>query len=739
MLAIRVRLASLTLFACVGLLTGCGDDMPRQDGGGGMGGDAGGGGGSGGDGGIGGDAGGGTGGNIGGTGGGGTAGGGSGGGGIGGSAGRGGAGGGGTGGGGIGGGGTGGGVTPCYTVAFAAPISGSTLNVTNDKTSTCADGFQYDVRITTNAPAGTDVSLYNSNALLRTVQVAAGAAVFSDIQLQSTGMSALSIQFPSTAMCTDPTTKSTVTVSCPSTAPTCTISAPTISPTHPALNGVLAPAGDRASQIGSPYQVTFNVTTSAEDGQPVTLTYGPAGSTTPTTLTGTATGGVATFGVPLTPDGTFDVRASCRNMAGITGMSMLTSYPVDTTAPNLSVSQPTDGQFFPPSALTNGTFNVCARTTSADAAGLPASLGAAANNLCVALGGSATCVATTAVAAINTDACVPVTCPGGAPFNINVTIRDAAGNPTTNTIQGVSCASTLPSVQIITPVSDAPAFTNPALHILSANAPVGIRDQSAATPGAQADVVACSDRAGTATLLSGQAGGTLTQVGANVTNAVAVVTDNCPPGLGFVARFAGVTLPNSAQNADGTLLTATRLQVRVADAINPSSIGQSSNVDVWVDPVAPTLTLMSPANLCGSFQQSATTVMQTLTFNAESDRVVLQVANGATTDTYTPPAFASGVATFTPVDFDPGQSNVTANASDPAGNVTAMVPDPCTVTVGSAPGGDVQRPDRRPGPVPDRLAEPRLHPGRGGRHRRLAGQPDCSRQRRRRSRRRLPT
>ena len=107
-----------------------------------------------------------------------------------------------------------------------------------------------------------------------------------------------------------------------------------------------------------------------------------------------------------------------------------------------------------------------------------------------------------------------------------------------------------------------------------------------------------------------------------------------------MARFAGVTLPNSAQNADGTLLTATRLQVRVADAINPSSIGQSSNVDVWVDPVAPTLTLMSPAGLCGSFQQSATTVTQTVTFNAESDRVVLQVTNGATTDTYTTPAFA---------------------------------------------------------------------------------------------------
>ena len=67
----------------------------------------------------------------------------------------GGVGGGGTGGGGVGGGGTGGGGTggttlpPCYTVAFTAPTNGQTLTVADDKTSTCADGFQYDVVITT--------------------------------------------------------------------------------------------------------------------------------------------------------------------------------------------------------------------------------------------------------------------------------------------------------------------------------------------------------------------------------------------------------------------------------------------------------------------------------------------------------------------------------------------------------------------------------------------------------------
>jgi hypothetical protein len=697
MVAIRVRLASISLFACVGLMAGCGDDVPRQDGGlgglGGLGGSAG----DAGAGGDGGDAGGGSGGSIGGGGGGGTAGGagrggsgggGTAGGGSGGGAGRGGSGGGGTGGGGTGGGGIGGGGTggqACYTVAFAAPVNGSMLTVTEDKNMTCADGFQYDVRITTNAPAGTDVSLYNGQALLRTVQVAAGAAVFADVQFISAGTTVLQIQFPSTATCTDPSTRSTFMVNCPATAPTCSISAPTISPTHPALNGVLAPAGDRASQIGSPYQVTFQVTTNAEDGQTVTLAYNAVGSTPPTVITGSATGGVATFGVPLSPDGTYEVRATCRNMAGITGMSMLTSYPVDTTAPNLTVSEPIDGQFFGPGALTNGTFRVCGRTTSADAAGLPASLGAAASNLCVALGGSATCVGTAPVTAINTDACVAITCPGGAPFNINVTLRDAAGNPTTNTVQGVSCASTLPSVQIIAPVSDAPAFNMPERHILSANAPVGIRDLNATTAGAQADVVACSDRAGSSSLFVGQAGGTLVQLGASVTNAVAAATDNCPSGLGFVARFAGVTLPDSAENADGTLLTATRLQVRVADGINPSSIGQSPNVDVWVDPVAPALSVMTPAGLCGSFQQSQTTVTQTVTFNAENSSVVVQVANGAITELYMNPTFANGVATFAAVDFDPGQSAVTASESDPAGNVTTLLPNPCTVIIGSAP------------------------------------------------------
>jgi hypothetical protein len=643
-------------------------------GGGGTGGGGKGGGGSGGGGTAGGGAGGG------GKGGGGTGGGGTGGGGRGG----GGTGGGGTGGGGTGGGGTGG-TTACYTAAFTAPLDGATLTVADDDNMNCGDGFRYTVRISTNAPDGTTVQLFNNgNLLLGTATVATGTASFVSQQLASSGQSALSIQFPSTAACD---VKSTITVNCPNTPPTCNISQPSITATHPALNGVLAPAGDRESQIGSPYQVKFVVTTNAEDGQAITLAYNNATDTTNvTTLNGTASGGSATFGLPLSPDGTYQVIATCKNLAGISGSSPRTSFPVDTTAPDLTVTQPADGQFFGPTDLdSQGRFNVCGRTASTDAANLPASLGAGVNNLCVALGGSASCVGTASVSAINTDACVPVTCPGGAPFNITVTLKDAAGNPTTATIQGVSCASTLPSVQVIKPVSDAPAFNDPSKHILAANAPVGVRDLDANTPGAQADVVACTDRNGSAALFVGLSGGTLNQLGASVTAVAAVTGDNCPAGLGFAAHFPGVTLPSSIENTNGTIATPTELRVRVTDPVNPASIGTSVPVDLWVDPVPPVLTLAPPATLCGSFQQSSTTVKQPVSFTAETGSVVLQVANGATTDTYMNPTFAGGVATFPSVDFDPGQNDVTATETDPAGNQTALAPVPCSVTIGSAP------------------------------------------------------
>ncbi len=464
-------------------------------------------------------------------------------------------------------------------------------------------------------------------------------------------------------------------------APTCAISAPTISGTHPDLNGVAAPAGDRTSSIGSNYQATFVVDTNAEDGQPVSLAVdNTATPTTVTTIGGTASGGKATFGVTLTPDGTYQVFATCTNKAGVVGTSPKNSYPVDTTAPDLTVNSPTSGQFFGPGALdANGAFQVCAQTDSPDAAG--SGLFAGQQNLCVGVGNSTTC---TTVAAINSSTCVSIVCPGSAPFNLGITLQDGAGNPTTQTVTGITCSSTLPSVQIISPLSDSGTFSDQSKHILSATAPVGIPDLDPTTPGAQANVVACTDTAGTAALLVGQAGGALAQLGGAVAEAVAVPADNCPAGLGFVAHFNGVTLPESNESGTGALVSATELRVFVTATAN-ALIGSSPAVDVWIDSIPPALTLTTPPSLCGSFTQSAATVTEDVLFTADDALVTVDVTNGASTTAYDTPAFLAGVATFSNVAFTEGQNNVTATETDPAGNLTTLTPVPCSVTLGVAP------------------------------------------------------
>jgi hypothetical protein len=575
------------------------------------------------------------------------------------------------------GGGTGG-TTACYTTAFTAPAAGAVLTVADDSDHTCANGIQYTVTISSGAPNGTDVTLYDGTSLLQTVKVNGGAASFAVQLATSSTAQQLSIQYPTTAACN---VTENVTVSCPNSPPTCTISAPVISATHPDLNGVPTPQGDRSSSGGSPYQATFVVSTSAEDGQAVTLavdnTLAP-GTPVDGTPSATVSGGSASFGLTLVPDGTYEVIATCVNKNGIAGTSTKSSFTVDTTPPVLAVNSPTAGQF-----VVGGTINACAQTTSSDAASLAGSLGSARNNLCVTLGSSATpsCVA---IAAVNTSTCVSLACPGAAPFSLTFTLNDAAGNPTTQTVSGVTCASSLPAVQIVAPASDAPTFTDSSKHILAANAPVGIRDEDGSTPGAQADVVACTDTSGTATLFVGHKGdSSLAQLGSAILTTAAAAGDNCPSGSAFVAHFPGVTLPESTENANGTLAAATELQVSITSATNSADTGTSLPDDVWVDSVAPSLVFASPAGLCGSFTQSATPITEDVSYTADDKLVVADVTNNGVTTTYDTPAYVGGVATFGSVVFAEGQNALVATESDPAGNATVL--PACVVTVGTAP------------------------------------------------------
>jgi hypothetical protein len=572
----------------------------------------------------------------------------------------------------------------CYSVSFTKPVDNAMLSAADDKGGDqCADGFQYDIVIATGAPDGTSVQLFGGASLLAMTTVSGGAATFSNVQLASNGVTNLSIQFPTTMPCTDPTTKAKVTVNC--SVPTCSVSKPIISATHPKLNGVpAAQGGDRASAIGSPYQVAFEVTTNIADNQTVSLDVDDAANASAvTTITAMAAGGKAVFaGVPLPNDGhTYEVQARCTDGNGVVGRSGKGSYPVDITPPDLTVSKPASGDFLGPSELTNGAFQVCGSTMATDAVGLPATLGAGQKNYCVTTTGSPSCVA---AGTVNVDTCVSVPCPGDAPFGITVTLTDAAGNPTTTTLTGITCSAATPTVQIITPVSDAPAFNDPTKHLLAATAAQAFKDKDGTMPGAQTDVVACTSRAGTAALFAGHTGdATLTLVAGGVATVAAVPADNCPAGLGFVAKFTTVTLPESVESATGALTTATEIRVDLTDS--SSSTGSSMPLDLWVDSVAPTIALSSPANFCGSFEQAVSTFDTDVSYTTDTSKVTMTILNGTTTDTLTSPNFAAGTATFTNISFALGLNHITAVAADPAGNTTTATPNPCDLTVGMAP------------------------------------------------------
>src|SRR5450432_3102777 len=385
--------------------------------------------------------------------------------------------------------------------------------------------------------------------------------------------------------------------------PACHITAPIIGPSHVALNGVpAAQGGDRASADGTPYAVAFEVTTSVPNDQTVELAVSDAAAPATVALyTAMVTKGKARFpAVPLQTGATYRIAARCLDRDGDVGASDTEEYPVDTTPPDLIVVHPSPGEAIPPSGLTGGAFPVCGHTGSTDAVNLPAALGARAANFCADVSGRPTCAA---AAATGSDVCVNVACPGDGTFDVEVTLTDAAGNQQQEILSGVSCFSTLPMVHIVTPDSDVPPFADPSMRLLASSAAQSLRDQAAGAAGAQTNVVACSSRAGTITLLAGLADASLTAVGAGLTTRAATAADGCPSGSSFAVTFTGVTLPESLEDAETKLVTPTELR---ADIVDVSSAKNSSPiVHLWVDSIAPVLSLTAPADLCGSTHQSA--------------------------------------------------------------------------------------------------------------------------------------
>ncbi len=453
-------------------------------------------------------------------------------------------------------------------------------------------------------------------------------------------------------------------------------------PTKTKLNGVAAPMGDRASVAGADYQAAFEIATDAEDGQLVRVEVAPAGSPgTITPVTIAAMGGKATFpGVTFKPDGDYLVEAVCTNQAGGTRRTGKTTFSVDSTPPDLTVTNPVDNRHFNLSELVAGKFQVCGTTTALDAVNQPMSM--LMGNFCAAIGSASPTCANVAPAMGGGAGCVDVTCPGGAAFTLNVALSDGAGNPTQKTVLGVSCSLTMPSVQIVSPTGDMTPFLDMSKRVLAATATQSLKDLDGTTAGAQTNVSACTDQmGGTARLFAGTVGGMLTMVGAPLTVVAAQMNDNCPAGLGFVAKFTSVTLPESTLDASGNLTAATQLRVDVADAT--MGTGSSPLVNVWVDSIAPTVAITSPNPFCGTSILGTPNTTATVQTMATPPNVVLTLTNGSAT-AYSMPTVAGNLATFTGVLLRAGTNAVTAAVTDPAGN-TGSLAAACNVAVFSNP------------------------------------------------------
>ncbi|MFO0606549.1 MAG: hypothetical protein U0324_25480 [Polyangiales bacterium] len=541
----------------------------------------------------------------------------------------------------------------CGDTRFVRPTADAVLGIADDSDRDCSNGFTANVQVSTNAPAGTMLVLEIGGREAGTATVAGSIVTFPNVMFDTGGMQTLQVRADGVMA---PCATATVTVSC--NLPRCQITAPARSTLNEA---------DNASP-GMRFTTAFTVGTDIEDGREVELFV--SNSTFP--LRAAVMGGMAQFrNVALAPDGAYRVRAVCTNRAGNSGMSAESTFTVDSTAPTLTVARPAMGATIGVSAdsnpMTSGVqFQVCGRSSEMG------------QELCAAQDGAMPTCAT--VASTSADTCVELTCPtGNAPFAVEVTARDEAGNVARRTITDIRCQSTLPSVRIVAPAAydamDRATILN------------RTRDADPATAGLQADVVACTDRAsGMASLFFN--GETTTPAVPPVAVAPTAMGDPCAAlGMGFVgiARFPRVTVldtsPAPSRPTD-TVAANPTLQVAVTDG---GDTGRSPSVQLFVDSVAPTVSIVT----CGLTVTPGTDGTGTSDIDVTSDvypvTLTLTRAGGMpTTLTLMAPSLPAGRGRFMAVRFQAGTTTLTASATDPAGNATTTTA-PCTVEVGNPP------------------------------------------------------
>jgi hypothetical protein len=557
--------------------------------------------------------------------------------------------------------------------------AGQVLGLADDEDNDCSNGVTLDVQVSTDLADGSEADLsVGSGPAVRAVSTG-GTFIFNGVVFPSTGPATAVVSVPGMPTCT---TFATVQSACHE-APSCVLSHLFESAETTLLNGVAAPDGDRVSPPGQAYRTWFSVNTNAPDDSLVLLSVDDGAQT----LFAYANGGVASFpsvqlGDDTDSEGTHTLVATCT--AEVSTDSAPLAVEVDTSDPTLETSSitPIDGQHYSPAQDVDGSadglqFEVCVPVDSPDALDLS---GAKSDNLCVALGTqAATCAAATSGGLSSNDGgCVKLDCPGSAAFDLNVSVSDEAGNTTEHTIQGITCASEEPSVQIVSLVDATNDPGNVSKHLLAASAPNGqLKDENGSLAGAQHTLVACTNATdGSARLLAGATGSTLTER-ATASIVAASPGDNCPLGLTSVAIFPEATLPASTESPS---LVLTEIQVEVTDVSTETNT--SNPVRLWVDAVAPSLSLFSPSNFCGSVIFSTVDTSEDFIFTSSAypRDVTVTVENGVTSTQY-----VLNSTTPTTVALPLGTNTVRASVSDAAGNVTVFQNDTCTVLVGDPP------------------------------------------------------
>jgi hypothetical protein len=564
-----------------------------------------------------------------------------------------------------------------YATSFVFPAALAKLGTADDKSGLkCAGGLVTDVSVATAAPDGTAAVLFANDKQVGTGAAAGAKVVFAGVSLPSSGSVVLRVSVGGFDC-----TSESISVDCG--LPACAIA----SPKGPYLNGApVASGGDRVNNASDPFATKVVVDTDLADGELVTLSID---GTAP--LTVAASGGHASFAaVTMSPDGAHNAKATCTNSIGNAGSSGLVQYTVLTSAVDLALTKPTaDGRVFGvaddvDSATPGIQFDLCGTTTDTNAIDVPADARNGQKNFCAGIGtATPNCVSMTKpTAGAGGSACVRMTCPtGSAPFDVNATLSDKAGNQATAKRASIRCESSLPSVAIVSPVA------------YDSSKPATILNLATGEPGSLAGtlkktVVACTDKfPAKAQLFAGLAGGPLSALGAAVDVSAATAADNCSAGLGYVAKIVQ-TLPESVETRDGkgTLVTASELRVDVTDL--GANVGTSPKVDLWVDSIPPQLLLSQPA--CGKVYTGASVVADTVKVTTDAIPITFKVTGSAATGTYpattfdSPPLSLPWFITIPNVSFYVGGSDLSLTATDAAGNATSALSG-CKTYVGTPP------------------------------------------------------